>query len=122
MSETPENTEIPRGPAGTGPSSNQADGGTATAAPGTGPDKLALAQRERDEFFEQLQRSRAEFANYQKRAKSQAEADRACAVGSLARDLLDGLDTLERAAEALKANAPAGIAEGLTMVHRQLLA
>ncbi len=41
--------------------------------------------------------ARAEFANYQKRAKQQAEADRAYAIGSLARDLLDTIDNLERA-------------------------
>src|SRR5262249_4666131 len=76
----------------------------------------------RDEYFDQLQRTRAEFVNYQKRAKTQADADRAYAVGSLARDLLDALDNLERAAEALKATAPPGVVEGLTMVHKQLLA
>jgi molecular chaperone GrpE len=85
-------------------------------------DALAQAQLERDEFFSQLQRSRAEFANFQKRAKSQADTDRNYAVGSLARDLLEGLDNLERAVEALRASAPAGIVEGLTMVHKQLLA
>jgi len=45
-------------------------------------------------------RARAEFANYQKRAKQQAEAERAYAVGSLAKDLLDPLDNLDRAIEA----------------------
>jgi molecular chaperone GrpE len=94
------------------------------AEPSNGPrdDQLAQAQRERDDFFEQLQRTRAEFVNYQKRSKTQAESDRGYAVGSLARDLLDGLDNLERATEALAASAPAGIVEGLTMVHKQLLA
>ena len=90
-------------------------------APLNANDELAQAQRQRDEYFEQLQRSRAEFANYQKRAKAQADVDRAYAVGSLAADLLDGLDNLDRAGEALRATAPAGVAEGLTMVHKQLL-
>ena len=63
-------------------------------------DELAQAQQQRDEYLDQLQRSRAEFANYQKRSKAQADADRVYAVGSLARDLLDGLDNLERAIEA----------------------
>jgi len=85
-------------------------------------EEIAQLQKQRDDYFEQLQRSRAEFANYQRRAKSQADADRVYAVGSLARDLLDGLDNLERAAEALRATAPAGIVEGLEMVHKQLLA
>src|SRR5579883_2062231 len=78
-------------------------------------DELAQTQRQRDEYFDLLQRSRAEFANYQKRAKSQAEQDRIYAVGSLARDLLDGLDNLERATGALRASAAAGITEGLDM-------
>lgn len=84
--------------------------------------ELAEAQRQRDEYLEQLQRSRAEFANFQKRVKTQADTDRVYAVGNLAKDLLDGLDNLERAAEALRASAAGGIADGLVMVHKQLLA
>ena len=79
-------------------------------------------QAERDSYLEQLQRSRADFANYQKRSRSQADADRQYAIGSLARDLLDGLDNLERATEALRAAAAPGIGEGLELVHKQLLA
>jgi molecular chaperone GrpE len=79
-------------------------------------------QAQRDEYLEQLQRSRADFANYQKRSRSQADADRQYAIASLARDLLDGLDNLERATEALRASAAPGIAEGLELVHKQLLA
>jgi molecular chaperone GrpE len=85
-------------------------------------EELTQAQKQRDEYFEQLQRSRAEFSNYQKRSKSQAESDRIYAVGSLARDLLDGLDNLERATEALSGSAASGIVDGLAMVHKQLLA
>ena len=40
----------------------------------------------------------------------------------MARDLLDGLDNLQRATDALRASAAAGICEGLEMVHKQLLA
>lgn len=101
------------------PDATPTHGGTATL---NANDELATARRQRDEYLEQLQRSRAEFANYQKRSKTQADADRTYAVGSLVRDLLDGLDNLERAAEALRASAPSGIAEGLVMVHKQLLA
>jgi len=85
-------------------------------------DEIAQLQKQRDEYLEQLQRTRAEFANYQKRAKTQADADRVYAVGTLARDLLDGLDNLQRATDALRASAAAGISEGLEMVHKQLLA
>ena len=86
------------------------------------PDELAEAQRQRDEYLDQLQRSRADFLNFQKRAKSKADEDRVYAVGSLAKDLLDALDNLEGAAEALKTSAAQGIADGVLMVHKQLLA
>ena len=60
------------------------------SAPLSPNDDLAEAQRQRDEYLDQLQRSRAEFLNYQKRAKLQADTDRNYAVGSLAKDLLMG--------------------------------
>ena len=85
-------------------------------------EELVQAQRQRDEYFEQLQRSRAEFANFQKRVKSQADSDRVYAIGNLAKDLLDGLDNLQRATEALRTSAAEGITDGLDMVHKQLLA
>ncbi len=96
--------------------------GNANATPTASPDELSQLQAQRDEYFEQLQRSRADFANYQKRSKSQADADRQYAIASLVRDLLDGLDNLERAAEALRVSAAPGIGEGLDLVHKQLLA
>ena len=64
----------------------------------------AQVKQERDDLKDQVLRARAEFANYQKRAKQQADSDRVYAVGSLARDLLDPLDNLERAIEALRAS------------------
>ncbi len=77
--------------------------------------------RQRDDYFDQLQRTRAEFVNYQKRSKAQADADRGYLVGGLAIDVLSVLDNFERAIEAARAaNAP-GIVEGLDMVHRQML-
>ena len=94
----------------------------ANATPTVSPEDLSQVQAQRDEYFEQLQRSRADFVNYQKRSKSQADADRQYAIASLARDLLDGLDNLERATEALRASAAPGISEGLELVHKQLLA
>jgi molecular chaperone GrpE len=82
---------------------------------------LVQVKQERDELKEQVLRARAEFANYQKRAKQQADADRAYAVGSLARDLLEPLDNLERAIDALRATAAQNMTAGLDMVQRQIL-
>jgi molecular chaperone GrpE len=85
-------------------------------------DELAQVVKERDEYLQQLQRSRAEFANYQKRAKSQADSDRLYAVGPLALDLVNELDNFERAIDAARSAGAASIVEGLEMVHRRLLA
>jgi molecular chaperone GrpE len=84
-------------------------------------ESLVQVQLERDELKEQVLRARAEFANYQKRAKQQADSDRGYAVGSLARDLLDPLDNLERAIDALRASAALNVTAGLDMVQRQLM-
>jgi molecular chaperone GrpE len=85
-----------------------------------GSESAAQIKQERDEYKEQLLRARAEFANYQKRSKQQADLDRIYSIGSLARDLLDPLDNLDRAIEALRASGAEGVTAGLDMVQRQL--
>jgi molecular chaperone GrpE len=85
--------------------------------------ELAQAQKQRDEYLAQLQRERADFANYQKRMKTQTELDRAYAVSGLAADLLPVIDNFERATEAARASEGAkSIVDGLELVHKQLLA
>ncbi len=83
--------------------------------------EISSLKKERDELREQALRVRAEFANYQKRSKQQADSDRVYAAGSLAKDLLDPLDNFERAIEALRASGNEGISSGLEMVRKQLL-
>lgn len=78
-------------------------------------------RRLRDEYQDQLQRTRAEFLNYQKRARSQADADRQYAVGALAADLLNVLDNFERAVDAARSSGADSIVAGLDMVSRQFL-
>lgn len=87
--------------------------------PGDDPTQVA---RQRDDYFEQLQRTRAEFVNYQRRAKAQADADRVYMVVPLATDILAVLDNFERANDAARAAGATQIVEGLELVHRQLLA
>jgi molecular chaperone GrpE len=84
-------------------------------------DQITQLKQDLDEARDQALRARAEFANYQKRAKQQADADRAYAAGSLARDLLEPLDNLERAIGALRASGDPGVTAGLDMVQKQLL-
>ena len=84
-------------------------------------DELAQAVRQRDEYFDQLQRTRAEFVNYQKRSKAQAEADRLYLIKPLAMDILNALDNFDRAIETARAGGATGIAEGLGMVEKQFV-
>jgi molecular chaperone GrpE len=102
--------------AGPGPNGGQVNG--ASVLPG---EEIDVLQKERDELKNQILRIQADFANYQKRAKQQAEEVRTYAIGNLAQDVLGGIDNLERAIEALRASANQGITSGLDMVQKQLL-
>jgi molecular chaperone GrpE len=119
--------ESPAGRADAGVSVEGADSSpadeakTANGERGSVSERIARLQRECDEFRDQALRSRADFANYQKRTKQQADADRAFAVSLLARDLLEPIDNLERAIEALRSSGDSGVTAGLDMVQRQLL-
>jgi molecular chaperone GrpE len=84
-------------------------------------EQISQLKHECDELRDQALRARADFANYQKRAKQQADADRIYAVGTLAKDLLEPLDNLDRAIAALRAKGAEGITTGLDMVQKQLL-
>jgi molecular chaperone GrpE len=100
-------------PGGLGPRGN---GETPSAA-----EEIAQLKKERDDYRDQALRSRAEFANYQRRAREQADADRPYAVGPLARDLLETIDNLGRAIDALRASGAPDVIAGLDMVQKQLL-
>jgi molecular chaperone GrpE len=101
---------------------DQAAGESAEAADqAAGGGAIAELQKERDDARDQLLRTRAEFVNYQKRAKQQADVDRQYAVGNLARDLLDVIDNLQRAADSMRGTGGDGVASGLDIVHKQFL-
>ncbi len=92
---------------------------------------LADVRRERDEYLELAQRTKADFENYRRRASREAsEAERRAKAG-LARELVPVLDNLERALraaqidpEALEAGDGdgAGLAHGVLLVYRDLRA
>ena len=92
-----------------------------TDAAGPAGDELAEVTRQRDDFQDQLLRLRAEFANYQKRTKAQADEARQYMIVPLAEDVLNAIDNFDRAIEAARAEGAAGIVAGLDMVHKQLL-
>ena len=83
--------------------------------------KEALA-RERDEYLLALQRTQADFENYQKRTRREWEQERRYAHGELARGLLPVLDNLDRAtAAARQANETGPLVQGVALVQSQLL-
>ena len=77
---------------------------------------------ERDQYLDLLQRTRAEFENYQKRINKDRDLERRYFASAILLDLLPVLDNLERAsAAAEKAGEKGPLAEGIGMVLSQFL-
>ena len=88
---------------------------------GTITDPLQDLEKERDKYLEMLQHTRAEFENYQKRMRREIESERKYSILPMVRDLLRVLDNIHRAVQASQASQDSeGLAEGITMVARQL--
>ncbi|CAB4701618.1 MAG: nucleotide exchange factor GrpE [Actinobacteria bacterium] len=83
-------------------------------------DELTLMTRQRDEYLDALQRLKAEFDNYRKRAARDQESLVARAHERLIGTLLPVLDDLERALEAVRDHEGAKLEEGVRLVHRAL--
>ena len=83
-------------------------------------ERLALLERERDEYLADLKRVAAEFDNFRKRTARDQEAQAARAHEKLVKELLPVLDDLERALEAAEAHEEAKLEEGVRLVHREL--
>src|SRR5512133_865283 len=64
-------------------------------------DELGAAKRERDEYLELAQRTKADFENYRKRVARETAEALARGKADLARQLLPALDNLERALDAV---------------------
>ena len=101
---------------------NDPDQTQTTEDASAGGEDLAQVTRQRDDYYEQLQRLRAEFANYQKRAKAQADLDRVYLAVPIALDILNVLDNYDRAIESARKGGADAIADGLVMVEKQFLA
>jgi len=77
---------------------------------------------ERDKFLGLLQRTQADFENYQKRNQREREQERRYWHGALALDLLPVIDNLDRAMAAAKQAGESGpLAQGVGLVQTQLL-
>ena len=83
-------------------------------------ERLALLERERDEYLSDLQRVAAEFDNFRKRAARDHESLVSRAHERLVKELLPVLDDLERALVAAEEHEEAKLEEGVRLVHREL--
>jgi molecular chaperone GrpE len=84
--------------------------------------RTAALEQERDEFRALLQRTRADFENYQKRTQRDLAQERRYWHGALASDLLPILDNFERAVDSAKQAGETGpLVQGVALVQSQLL-
>ena len=92
------------------------DDSPTAAAPG---DPIEALQAERDDLFARLQRTAADYANYQKRAQREMTEARNFANTGLITQLLSVLDDMERALEAAADNHGQDdpLFKGMQLVH-----
>ena len=83
-------------------------------------DPTVRAERERDEYLDQLRHMAAEFDNYKKRVAREHEELRVRAAERLLSDLLPVFDDLERALAAIETAEKEAIVDGVALVHRAL--
>jgi molecular chaperone GrpE len=83
---------------------------------------LRARAMERDQYLTLLQRTQADFENYQKRNQRERDQERRFAHSGFARELLTVLDNLDRAtAAAQQAKESGPLVQGVAMVQSQLL-
>jgi molecular chaperone GrpE len=83
--------------------------------------RLADAEAKRDEYLDHLQRLKAEFDNFRKRALREQAALVERAHERLVKELLPVLDDLERSLDAAEVHDEASVVDGVKLVQRALL-
>jgi molecular chaperone GrpE len=84
--------------------------------------RTQTVEQERDEFRNLLQRTRADFENYQKRVQRDLSQERRYWHGALALDLLPILDNFDRAVEAARQAGESGpLMQGVALIQSQML-
>ena len=85
-------------------------------------EQLEATRTERDDNQQKWQRSLADLENFRRRAQQELDEARTFQALPLARDLLPGLDNLQRAIQAAGSNeAAADLVEGVRMVVEQII-
>ena len=99
----------------------ETDGDSAAETVERDLDEIGEAKRERDEYLELAQRTRADFENYRKRVAKETSDALARGKAELARGLLPVIDNLERALSAGSDPAAHGaLVEGVGLVLDEL--
>lgn len=84
--------------------------------------RLQTAEQDRNQYLALLQRTQADFENYQKRIHRDLAQEKRYATRPLALDLLPILDNLDRAVDAArKAGQNDALLQGVAMVQTQFL-
>jgi molecular chaperone GrpE len=84
--------------------------------------RLAGVEQERDQFLNLLQRTRADFENFQKRLQRELTQERRYAYAPLVLELLPVFDNLDRAMQAARQAKETGpLVRGVSLVQTQLL-
>jgi molecular chaperone GrpE len=86
-----------------------------------GDDELAALRRERDDLYDRLLRTTAEFDNYRKRIDRERREFAERAAAAVMEDLLAVVDDLERALAAAADSPDLALREGVELIHRSLL-
>ncbi|HXH07391.1 MAG TPA: nucleotide exchange factor GrpE [Vicinamibacterales bacterium] len=106
------------------PAEHEPAAAPAGASPAPAPEEPRLRElaRQRDEYYELLLRTRAEFDNYRKRIERERQDWAQTAAAELLRELLPVIDDLERAlAVETSADGADAYRRGVELIHRQLL-
>lgn len=99
--------------------------GSAKSPKGDGEDaslreRFEAAISERDENYDKWMRAQAELDNYRKRVRKEAEENRLYHAVPIVRELLPGLDNLQRAIDAAEnSQSVSELIDGVRMVARQ---
>jgi molecular chaperone GrpE len=83
--------------------------------------ELDSLQKEKEELYQRLLRTQAEFDNYKKRSLKEREAERKYKAQDVVTDLLPAIDNFERALQVEATDANKGLLDGISMVYRQIV-
>ncbi len=126
--------EAPVGPGATPPHGDPLGEPGGEEEPGTPEDELSAKAAKAEEYLELAKRTKADFENYRKRASREIAAAQERGIAKLAKELLPGVDDLDRALEAAERSAAAKsgngavddiesqLVSGIKLVHADVIA